>query len=320
MTDAVAIILKAAKKKPDILSFTSCWQLAQAGVKLPQMSMEEADAALESAKRESVHGRAKETIRKIEERSESGIKLMLSHPTVYHTGCIGDIIAALPIIRQMGGAHLRIGNFKNADWQHRNMEGGPYAALLPLLEKQTYLRSIAFDHDCPHDYDLEHWRVHYKQLRTLTASQAAHIGIPYVNMVPWLEGIVPSPESKGRIILARSERYQNPTLPWFRILEKNRDRFLFVGTAKEHKLFCAEYHCKVPHRPTADLLHVAQLIAGSDCFIGNQSSPCWLAMALGHPLIQETHITNQDSKVERPNAVFFIAGKLIPPDGVKLNL
>ncbi len=314
MNDLVATILKAAKKNPAILQFQTCWQLAQAGVKLPTCTMEEADAALRIAKGEPTPKSSPVAV-----PATNGRKL----PVVYHTGCMGDIIAALPIMRELGGVHLRIGNYTNQDpaWQKRNMEGQPYNAIEPLLKAQPYIASVAFEHGAAFDYELEHWRGIYWSLRTLTDSQAKYLGMMPPNTTPWLVGVKPSYESQGRIVIARTERYHNDTMPWYRIMQKNpADRFLFVGSPREHELFCEMYGAKIEHRRTGNLLEVAQLIAGSDCFIGNQSSPCWIAMGLGHSLIQETHTTIQDSKTERDNAVFYIAGKLIPPHGVKLNL
>jgi hypothetical protein len=49
---------------------------------------------------------------------------------------------------------------------------------------------------------------------------------------------------------------------------------------------------------------MASLIAGSSLFIGNQSVHCWIAMALGHPLVQESWPQQQDSMVARDNAIF----------------
>jgi ADP-heptose:LPS heptosyltransferase len=72
---------------------------------------------------------------------------------------------------------------------------------------------------------------------------------------------------------------------------------------EEHREFEREFG-KVEHLPTQDLLQVARLIAGSDLFIGNQGCPAWIAMAIGHKLIQETNDNEFSSVIERPNACF----------------
>jgi ADP-heptose:LPS heptosyltransferase len=61
---------------------------------------------------------------------------------------------------------------------------------------------------------------------------------------------------------------------------------------------------------TKNLLELAELISGSDLFIGNQSSPGWLAMAMGHPIIQESHASIHDSMVPRRNAQYVVDGRI----------
>lgn len=231
----------------------------------------------------------------------------------YHTGDLGDIIAALPIIRHLGGGSLVIGNHLNPAW--RRMEGARFAAIEPLLSDQPYIKEVRFDHGAECAADLSEFRAHHRRDRTLTASQAAHLGLDEPDMSPWLTA-TPSLESKGRIVVARTERYQNPLFPWDPLVNRHRDRILFVGTGEEHKQFTARYG-PVPYRPTANLWEVAALISGSALFVGNQSSPCWIAMGLGHPLIQETSHVVQDSVVPRANAQFYLQGLLTQPRGVR---
>jgi hypothetical protein len=80
---------------------------------------------------------------------------------------------------------------------------------------------------------------------------------------------------------------------------------VFLGLPHEHAQFVQTFG-KVRYLPTKDLLQMASLIAGSSLFIGNQSVHCWIAMALGHPLIQESWPQQQDSMVARDNAMFVI--------------
>jgi len=219
----------------------------------------------------------------------------------YHTGDLGDIIAALPIIREAGGGDLVIGN--HPDFL-RPMEGVRFRSLAPLIEVQPYIRSVWFESapkGITHDISVFR-KLYYRNYRTLTESQAASLQLPF-SLNPWLTA-EPALETKGLVTIARSSRYHNPEFPWKRIVSELDDRCVFLGLPEEHAEFCREVGCKVPHLPTSNFLRMASLIAGSDLFIGNQSSPCWVAMGLGHPLIQETHKEIKDSIVERPNAIF----------------
>lgn len=231
---------------------------------------------------------------------------------IYHVGCQGDILAAGPIFRALGKVHLKIGNFQEPKWQHRNMEGDRFDAIRHLLEIQPYIASVTFEHGANHSLELEHWRVKHQKGRTLTECQADYLGIQNVDMSPWIENVVPSPETAGMVVIARTARYHNPNFPWQGILnhEYYAGKFVFIGLLEEHTAFCQDVGTNVPYRPTANLLEVAELIAGSALFIGNQSSPCWIAMGLGHRLIQEVSPEVQDSMVVRPNAQFVLLGNI----------
>ena len=285
-TGPVDLLLEAIKAHPEILGFQTAWELTRLGVRL-DCSMDDATMALRIA----------------QERSRTG--RIISGRVVYHTGCIGDLIAALPIIRHLGGASLKIGNFQVKEWQHRNMEGASYRAIEPLLKLQPYLDSVSFEDGAAHTHDLDNWRTHHRLNRTLTASQAAHLKITEpISMDPWLSGVTPSKESSGKLVVARSQRYHNNSFPWKMICRNHGPDMLFIGTEAEHSEFTAATNYYVPHWKTKDLLEAAELILGSAMFIGNQSSPCWVAMGLGHRLVQETHPSIHDSIVERENAIF----------------
>ncbi len=233
--------------------------------------------------------------------------------TFCHTGDLGDVIAALPVIRQMGGGRLVMRDHPYCkDGQYRPIKGVKFQALRPLLEAQDYIESVEYDETCPVDIDFTHFRKHYSEQNTLTAAHAAHVRCADVDLSPWLH-VEPSATSAGRVIVARSERYHNDAFPWKRLAHQLRKKILFVGLREEHAAFQREAKCQVEYHPTADLLELAGLIAGSEFFIGNQSSPCWIAMALGHPLIQETSTWNPDSRIPRENAKYCLDGDVKIP-------
>lgn len=131
-------------------------------------------------------------------------------------------------------------------------------------------------------------------------------------LAKWLE-VETSKESRGRIICARSGRYRNGSFPWRKIVQHYGDRLLFIGLKHEHQDFCGEFGM-VEHRPTADLLEIAQLIAGSELFIGNQSCPMAVAEGLKHPTIQETSTDPADCIYYRENAQWVDNGAVTLPD------
>jgi hypothetical protein len=86
----------------------------------------------------------------------------------------------------------------------------------------------------------------------------------------------------------------------------------FIGFAEEYHAFLRDSGGTgmVTHIPTRNLLEMASLIRGSDLFIGNQSCHCWIAMGLGHRMIQETHSTIHDSIVARESARFYTGSNI----------
>lgn len=220
-----------------------------------------------------------------------------------HPGDIGDAISALPMIREQGGGHLIFRNHPECATTrfYREIKGVKFEALRPLLEAQEYIQSVRYSDEDSADYDMTHFRAKYVPERTLTEAHEEYIGFPTSDMRPWLKAN-PSKDSKGRVIVARSARYHTETFPWKKYADQYRDRMLFIGHIEEHKDFQQVVGMDVELAITPDFLRIAELIAGSDLFIGNQSAAFWVAAGLGHPLIQERF--NLDSTIPRKNAQY----------------
>lgn len=123
----------------------------------------------------------------------------------------------------------------------------------------------------------------------------------------------PSPETKGKIVINRTGRYRNETFAWDEVVRHYNHRLVFVGLQHEWREFIAHFGY-VDFRPTDNLLQVAQLIAGSELFIGNQSCANACAEGMKHPLIQETSTVHPDCIYVRDNAQHVDTGECILPD------
>lgn len=190
------------------------------------------------------------------------------------------------------------------------MEGARFNAIKPLVETQAYISAVRFEHRAEEiEFDLSGFRNVYSRQSNLSQAQARWLNVSNLNLDPWLE-VRPSEASAGRIIVARSGRYHNPRFPWRRLIRAHGSRMSFVGLPEEFDEFviASGGTATLNYLPTNTLLELASLIKGSDLFIGNQSCPCWIAMGLGHKMIQETHEWIRDSIVARENARFFSAG------------
>lgn len=210
----------------------------------------------------------------------------------FHTGDIGDIIAALPVIRAMGGGSLTIG-FRNSG-QRESLRGERFAALVPLLLAQPYIHSVKWGELTERDNDFSRFRSSQHNGMSLTNWQAQYMAVD-ASAVPWLTAAA---KPHGRAVIARSPRYHNPEFPWARMLPLLVDP-LFVGMREEHEAFCREFGWRVEYAPTDNLLETARIIAGCRVFVGNQSAPWWIAAGLGVKCVQESFPLALNSIIHR---------------------
>lgn len=211
--------------------------------------------------------------------------------TCFFTGDIGDVIAALPIVRAMGGASIRIGPpppeaGSGPGFCRQSLEGARFESLRPLLEAQPYVHGVEWGERQDSDVDFSTFRYTSRLPgENLISWQARHVGWYNIDSSQWLH--VPNPEPSP-VIFARSPRYHNGRTPWHAYCEKHPDAW-FVGTESEHKAFERYVGRSVAYRRTDTLLDLARVIAGTSKMIANQSAPWWIAAGLNVPmLIQES--------------------------------
>jgi hypothetical protein len=220
-----------------------------------------------------------------------------------HSGDMGDIIYALPTLRATGGGLLYLYHQHGKTWH--GMDADKAASLRSLLIFQQYIDEVVF---CPAghppgavDHDLNGFRDHGRPGRNLADMHLATHGLgPEPRNVPWL--VVDRPGTQFPVILARSVRCRNECFPWQRVWEAYRGVAGFVGTVSDHEDFCRSVG-PVPRIPTANLLEMARVIAGSWLFIGNQSCPAAIAEGLKQPMILEVSPAMPSCCFERPGRI-----------------
>lgn len=192
----------------------------------------------------------------------------------------------------------------------------------PLALKQTYISEARNVQDGePIDWNSGSFRGNgiWCPQATLLGAHAHNlvstkgVGRNITGKEKWLHNIAPSPISKNRVICSRTGRYRNGCFPWKQIVNHYGDRLLFVGLPHEYRDFCGEFGV-VEYHKTSNMLEVAEIIAGSALFIGNQSSPNAVCEGLKHPLIQETSLSIPDCIFIRPNAQHVSDGACVLPD------
>lgn len=232
------------------------------------------------------------------------------HNQFLHRGDLGDIIACLPSIRALGGGELLIAPHTGKPMEGRqDLRGARFDAIKPLLAIQPYIHGVRWVDEPPESaIDFSTFRKNTIPGQSLSLHQARHVGAAISEDV-WLHNVTPHPGLSDRIIVARTARYHNWRFPWPQIVQEHRERILFIGLPGEHKAFC-KLVGSVEYLPTKSLLEVAEVIAGSQLLISNQTVAGWIGLGLGHPLIQEQWTTSPDSMIPRLNAQYWQYGEM----------
>lgn len=228
--------------------------------------------------------------------------------TFHHSGDFGDIIYSLPTIRALGGGSLHIHSTRHVQF---TATPDRVRSLASLLEAQSYIDKVEYT-KAPVEYDLDIWAPFYKPARRLADAclLAFKLSTSLANE-QWLR--VSNPNCVSEVVIHRSPRYQSQYFPWRTVLQKYHGRLVMVGLPFEHKNFCDEFW-HVPYYPTANYLELAEVIAGSKLFIGNQSSPYAVAEGLKHNTFQEVNMRAPDCVYDRPNAGYGIDRNILLPE------
>ncbi|WP_020469326.1 glycosyltransferase family protein [Zavarzinella formosa] len=212
-----------------------------------------------------------------------------------HSGDIGDLIAALPTMKALGGGRLNL--FPSRHTGHR-MTPERAASLKPLLEIQPYVSSVQWS-EGPVGTNLDKWRSHYKTNLNLADMVSECHGVPhYPRENPWLE--VDRPDKVARVVMGRSPRYHNWNFVavWKSAWEKYRLDAVFVGSPEEHADFCLQVG-PLPYFKTDNHLQLARVIAGSELCLFNQTGNFWLAEGMKKQTVLEVCLKTQNCHFSR---------------------
>jgi len=236
--------------------------------------------------------------------------------TYSSTGDAGDCFVSLATIKHLGGKttlYLRDGGGASGIVSRAHL-------VKPLIEAQPYIKAVEIWKDEPIEWASEGfrggWVDRIANLADCHAKHALHVGfiksLPDMSK-PWLT-VDPDMSYAGRIICNRSPRYNNPFFPWRKIVEHYGSRLIFIGMPHEHHAFCETFG-GVEYKLTKDFLEVAQMIAGSSLYIGNQSACMTIAEGLKHPRILEGSLVIPDCVYPQAgNAQYVFDGSVKLPD------
>ena len=247
--------------------------------------------------------------------------------TFRHAGDLGDIIYFMPTMRAMGGGTLFI---EAAGYTRVALTPDRWCGLDLLLKQQPYVADVvAWDRRGVHVNGNDFRARMHEVLRK------PHMAGPALNkhLAHWMSDahgmprncmdaawLTVTPKRVAPVVVSRSgpgrashHVYHNPSFPWHRVWRKYGNKAVFVGTPEEHRLFCATCG-ELPHHPTANLLEVAEVIAGADLFIGNQSCPHAIAEGLKKNILLEVWPAGPNCLVYRPGVTHWWRDEVELPD------
>jgi hypothetical protein len=222
-------------------------------------------------------------------------------------GDLGDCVFTLALLKALGGKHALLLVDRPPI---KIVQRAPL--LKRLFEAQSYVSRMVCSEEEP-DADLTQFRRWHGPTTTLISAQGTELRFNTGEDKPQVDGSEPwitvkkAKGFKDKIIIARSPRYNNPRFPWKAIVEHYGKRLVFVGLAAEHDTFKRSFG-EVPHLQCKDFMEMAQVIAGAALFIGNQSSPHAVALALGVPMISEVCDAQPDCVYPRDNVQYVCDG------------
>jgi hypothetical protein len=224
--------------------------------------------------------------------------------TFKHSGAFGDLLYSLPIVKHFGGGEFYL-HLDQINWIGQHYYGSPPTAfhqgrmtqkdfdyMQPFMLAQDYINS--FEVLDPKTHAISH---------NLDRFRPSFVGHPdnYINIyssvfglapedarttesTPWLTAPNPNKIKDRSIVISRSQRWIPPHLgtQWQEWRQQGlENKALFIGLPEEYTAFRTATGWNLPFFATSTMLEVANVIAGADMFIGNQSSNLALAVGLG---------------------------------------
>lgn len=230
-------------------------------------------------------------------------------PTYFkHSGHLGDILASLPVVREYcrqknkkavmllekgiiaafpaGTSHPT----KNEDGAMVLLNEDVINMLIPLLKAQSYIEDARVLTDEVVDIDLDVIRDMFVNMPYSCLSRIYFFAFPDMACdlsEQWLT--VPDSEkdlAKGKIIITRTERYNNETID-YSFLKKFEDDCVFSGTIREYNSFCMNFDLNIKKLNISNFLELAQAIKQSKFHLSNQTMAYQVSQGIKHPRILE---------------------------------
>ena len=245
-----------------------------------------------------------------------------------HSGTFGDLIYSLSVVKKLGAGAFAIAlnNIEicvarygyrpdEVDIMHKGrFTVADFNLIEPLLRRQSYITDVV-PWKGIHDIDLDQFRgVLFRGFEgNYVEAFYKTFNLPFTADVydeTWLEA---DPLRMASVVINRTFRYRCPsgTASWQNLLEQANitQNGIFVGSDEDHEDFEKSTGFRVQYYPVKDFKELADIIAGADLFMGNQSAAYSIAMALGKSSVLETikikPLANNECYFPRDNCQYF---------------
>ena len=248
-------------------------------------------AKREQKKRTTLNPEVLKTLKQFKDNIDSKTEINLSH-----SGHLGDLIYALPIIKELSKTKtcnliVKVNQPYNGQYfKHPSgnimISERSFNMLLPLLKEQSYLNSVTVYTNQTIDVDLDFFRA-------LPISNQFHSFRWYYHLVgkqadmtlPYLD-VKPHNTIKDKIVIVRTFRARNVFIDYSFL--KHYDNLLFLGTKDEYE----DLKQSVPNLEfydVKDFLELAQIIKSCKFYLSNQTFAYAIAEGLKVPRLLEAY-------------------------------
>lgn len=246
-------------------------------------------------------------------------------PSYKHSGTFGDLIYSLPLAKHFGKGSFYL-HLNQINWIGKHYYGTSpniahqgklteedYQFLKPLMVCQDYIENFAVldpkTHEITHNLDRfrplfvghpGNYVDIYAQAFGITDKEIRK----KLRQTPWITVPTEKKSKNKSIVVNRTSRWLPGKLSenWKKWQDQGYDsKSIFVGHEKEHQEFQQITGWRIDYQPTANALELAEYIAGSELFIGNQSLALSLAIGIGKPFWCELR---RDLPLERNECYF----------------
>lgn len=214
-------------------------------------------------------------------------------------GHAGDLIHELYAIKNICIKHNDKANFYIVDESYNIPYCGGYNFSLQktyedskdFIFAQEYINTyeILSNQKIDSYINMSAWRSMIGRFTIWTNLLSSFYGFPTDNAYPYAQVRKTDPTASGKVLIHHSGRRDNPLFDWGKIINQtNKDIFFITSDINEYHTFKSRSE-KIKLFLVSTFNEMAEAIAGSDLFIGNQSLPMAIACSLDHPRICEIH-------------------------------